>query len=70
MSGSSPIELAADVVAAFVSNNRLPAGELPALIHAVHTSVRNSPRGRRAQRQKSRRRPRRFQSESRSRRIF
>jgi predicted transcriptional regulator len=40
MSGSNPIELAADVVAAFVSNNSVPAGELPALIHAVHTSLR------------------------------
>jgi predicted transcriptional regulator len=45
MSGSSPIELAADVVAAFVSNNRVPAGELPALIHAVHTSVRRLTEG-------------------------
>ena len=39
MSGSNPIELAAAVVAAFVSNNSLPVGELPALIHAVHTSI-------------------------------
>ncbi len=45
MSGSSPIELAADVVAALVSNNRVPAGELPALIHAVHTSVRRLTEG-------------------------
>jgi len=39
MSSSNPIGLAADVVAAFVSNNSLPVGELPALIHAVHTSI-------------------------------
>jgi MucR family transcriptional regulator, transcriptional regulator of exopolysaccharide biosynthesis len=40
MSSSRPIELAAGVVAAFVSNNSLPVGELPALIQAVHTSVK------------------------------
>ena len=39
MSTSSPIELAAGMVAAFVSNNPLPKSELPALIHAVHTAV-------------------------------
>ena len=39
MSGSDPIELAAGVVAAFVSNNSVPVGELPALIQAVHASV-------------------------------
>ena len=39
MNGSNPIELAADVVVAFVSNNSLPVGELPALIQAVHTSI-------------------------------
>jgi len=32
MSGSSPIEMVAGVVAAFVSNNSVPIGELPALI--------------------------------------
>ena len=35
MSASSPIE----IVAAFVSNNPLPKGELPSLILAVHTAV-------------------------------
>ena len=35
----SPIELAAEMVAAFVSNNSLPTSEVPALIHAVHTVV-------------------------------
>jgi len=39
MSASSPIELAGEVVAAFVSNNPLPKGELPSLILAVHTEV-------------------------------
>jgi predicted transcriptional regulator len=36
---SSPIELAAQMVAAFVSSNPLPKSELPALIHAVHATV-------------------------------
>ncbi len=35
----SPIELAVEMVAAFVSNNSVPTSELPALIHAVHTAV-------------------------------
>src|SRR3984957_5077478 len=39
MSASSPIELAGEIVAAFVSNNTLPKGELPSLILAVHTAV-------------------------------
>jgi predicted transcriptional regulator len=39
MGASSPIELAAEMVAAFVSNNPLPKGELPALFHAVHAAV-------------------------------
>ena len=39
MSSSDPIGLAADVVVAFVSNNSLPVGELPALIDSVHTSI-------------------------------
>ena len=38
MSASSPIELAAEMVAAFVSNNSLPQGELPALIQAMHSA--------------------------------
>lgn len=36
---STPIELAADIVAAFVANNSLPIGELPALIHSVHAAL-------------------------------
>jgi predicted transcriptional regulator len=39
MSASNPVELAADIVAAFVSYNPVPKGELPALIHAVHSAV-------------------------------
>jgi len=35
----SPIELAADLVAAFVSNNSVPTNELPTLIQAVHSAV-------------------------------
>ena len=39
MGAANPIELAAEIIAAFISNNPLPKGELPALIHAVHTAV-------------------------------
>ena len=39
MGTSSPIELAAEMVAAFVSNNSVPTSELPALIQAVHTAL-------------------------------
>jgi predicted transcriptional regulator len=39
MSASSPIELAAEIVAAFVANNPLLKSELPVLIHAVHGAV-------------------------------
>lgn len=33
------IQLAADIVAAFVSNNSLPVAELPALIASVHSAL-------------------------------
>ena len=36
---TNPIELAAEIVSAFVSNNSLPVSELPALIGAVHERV-------------------------------
>ena len=36
---TSPIQLAAEMVAAFVAHNPLPKGELAALIHAVHATV-------------------------------
>ena len=39
MGASVPIELAAEIVAAFVSNNPLPKSDLPALIHAMHSAV-------------------------------
>lgn len=39
MSTADPIELAAKMVAAFVSNNPLPKSELPTLIHAVHATL-------------------------------
>ena len=35
----SYIELAADIVSAYVSNNSVPASELPALISDVHTAL-------------------------------
>jgi predicted transcriptional regulator len=33
------IEMAADIVSAFVSHNAVPAGELPTLIQSVHTAI-------------------------------
>jgi predicted transcriptional regulator len=39
MSALSDIQLAGEIVAAFVSNNPLPKAELPSLIQAVHTAV-------------------------------
>ncbi len=33
------IELAADIVSAYVSNNSVPAADLPNLIHDVHTAL-------------------------------
>jgi predicted transcriptional regulator len=39
MATSNPVELAGEIVAAFVSNNPLPKGDLPTLIHAVHSAV-------------------------------
>ena len=64
MSGSNPIELAAGVVAAFVSNNSVPVGELPALIQAVHASVKKLAEEQKALRRRSRRRLQRFRSVS------
>jgi predicted transcriptional regulator len=37
--GQSYIELAADIVSAYVSNNPVPASELPALINEVHSAL-------------------------------
>jgi predicted transcriptional regulator len=39
MAKLNPVELAAEIVAAFVSKNPLPNSELPALIHAMHSAV-------------------------------
>jgi predicted transcriptional regulator len=33
------IELAADIVSAYVSNNTVPAGDLPGLINEIHTAL-------------------------------
>jgi predicted transcriptional regulator len=45
ISSASPqskyIELAADIVSAFVSNNSVPAADLPALIGSVHAALQN-----------------------------
>ena len=40
MTTSNPIDLAAEIVTSFVSNNSVPRGELPALIEAVHAAVK------------------------------
>lgn len=42
MTTSDAIEIAAEIAAAFVSNNSLPAGELPALIEGVHAALKKS----------------------------
>jgi predicted transcriptional regulator len=45
MSNETPpnyIELAADIVSAFISNNSVPAADLPDLIGTVHAALRNS----------------------------
>ena len=39
MHQSETLEMAAEVVAAFVSNNPLPRGELPALIQTIHETL-------------------------------
>ena len=39
MGTSSAIDLAAEIIAAFVSNNPLPKSDLPALIHAMYMTV-------------------------------
>jgi predicted transcriptional regulator len=39
------IDLAADIVSAYVSNNSLPVGELPTLISEVHRALNNTQKG-------------------------
>ncbi|HZH53231.1 MAG TPA: MucR family transcriptional regulator [Microvirga sp.] len=36
---SNYIELAADIVSAYVSNNSVPSGDLPALINDIHSAL-------------------------------
>jgi len=45
MSASNPVELAAEIVAAFVSYNPVPKSELPSLIGAVHSAVERLEKG-------------------------
>jgi predicted transcriptional regulator len=39
MTPSETLHIAAELVASFVSNNHLPAGELPALIQTIHVAL-------------------------------
>ncbi len=43
--GGDLIDLAADIVSAYVSNNPLPVGELPALIADVHRALNTTQMG-------------------------
>jgi len=44
--GVDLIDLAADIVSAYVSNNTVPVGDLPALIADVHRALSNTQTGR------------------------
>ena len=39
IASSNYIELAADIVSAYVSNNSVPSGDLPTLINEIHTAL-------------------------------
>ncbi len=39
MNSANYIELAADIVSAYVSNNSVPASDLPGLINEVHSAL-------------------------------
>ena len=39
IAASNYIELAADIVSAYVSNNSVPSGDLPTLINDVHSAL-------------------------------
>ena len=39
VSGADYIELASDIISAYVSKNNVPVGELPALIQSVHATL-------------------------------
>lgn len=41
MANDTIIEIATDIVAAYVANNHLPKGELTALIETVHATIAN-----------------------------
>src|SRR3954447_14448997 len=43
------LELVAELVSAYISHNALPAAELPSLIDAVHTALRQVSRGKNEQ---------------------
>ena len=45
METANPVELAAEIVAAFVSHNPVPKSELPSLIQAVHSAVERLEKG-------------------------
>ena len=45
MSHSTYVDLAADIVSAYVSKNAVPVGELPALIASVHSALNNAVQG-------------------------
>jgi predicted transcriptional regulator len=45
MAISNRVELAAEIVAAFVSYNPVPKGDLPSLIEAVHSAVERLEKG-------------------------
>jgi predicted transcriptional regulator len=45
MATSNPVELAVEIVAAFVSYNPVPKSELPSLIGAVHSAVERLKKG-------------------------
>ena len=52
--GSGFIELTADIVSAYVSNNSVASGEMPALINQVHAALLRVSSGAERQRQPSR----------------
>ena len=62
---STYIDLAADIVSAYVSNNSVPAGDLPSLISQVHLALARVGNG--AAEARPRRRSRQSRSRSRSR---
>ncbi|HTO80123.1 MAG TPA: MucR family transcriptional regulator, partial [Methylocystis sp.] len=39
MTSTNNIELAAEIVSAYVSNNSVPVGDLPSLINDVHAAL-------------------------------